>query len=357
MKNLSNPFKAEFGSVPESYIPRNDLENGIYNSFITSSTGTMQLVTGIRGSGKTVLITRISDRIAKEKKWIVIKVNPEAMLYENVIYGLTQALHSSNLSASLKINLSPLSVSFSKDNYTYSSEEEKLENLLKQAEKRKKKVLICMDEITNNKETRVFLHSFQIYLRDCLPVYILASGLPQNVYSVINSRTLTFLQRAQKCNLSPLKLSTVMMEYSKVFSFPDETVMKMARLTKGYSYAFQLLGDLVWKNNMEYTEDLLNEYDSALAEYSYDKIYSEMSNKDIFFMEVITKNHVSTVRELVNELGITLQEFSVYRDRLIKSGILYAPKRGYFEIALPRFGEYLTRKQDLQMVDDAFMIG
>lgn len=357
MKELSNPFKAEFGSVPKCYVPRRDLENSIYNSFMTSSTGTMQLVTGIRGSGKTVFITRISDRIAKEKDWIVIKVNPEAMLYENVIYGLTHTLHSSGLSASLNINLSPLSVSFSKDNFTYSSEEGKLENLLEQAGKRKKKVLICMDEITNNKETRVFLHSFQIYLRDSLPVYILASGLPQNVYSVINSKTLTFLRRAQKCNLSPLELSTVRQEYSRVFSLPSETVMGMSKLTNGYSYAFQLLGDLVWKNNMEYTEDLLNEYDSALAEYSYDKIYSEMSNKDVFFMEVITKNHFSTVRELVDELGITLQEFSVYRDRLIKSGILYSPKRGYFEIALPRFGEYLTRKHDMQMMNDVFIAG
>lgn len=123
MKELSNPFKAEFGSVPKCYVPRSDLENSIYNSFMTSSTGTMQLVTGIRGSGKTVFITRISDRIAKEKDWIVIKVNPEAMLYENVIYGLAHTLHSSGLSASLNINLSPLSVSFSKDNFTYSSEE------------------------------------------------------------------------------------------------------------------------------------------------------------------------------------------------------------------------------------------
>lgn len=188
-------------------------------------------------------------------------------------------------------------------------------------------------------------------------MYILASGLPQNIYSVTNSKTLTFLRRAQKCNLSPLELSTIIQVYSKVFSLPDETIIKMAGLTKGYSYAFQLLGDLVWKNNMKYTEDLMNEYDFALAECSCDKIYSEMSNKDIFFMETITKNHVSTVRELVNELGITLQEFSVYRDRLIKSGILYSPKREYFEIALPRFGEYLARKQDIQMMNDVFMAG
>lgn len=55
----------------------------------------------------------------------------------------------------------------------------------------------------------------------------------------------------------------------------------MASLTKGYAYAYQVLGYLYWRYNVEEErslslDDLLSYYDSYLEEYSYEKIWSEL---------------------------------------------------------------------------------
>ena len=41
--------------------------------------------------------------------------------------------------------------------------------------------------------------------------------------------------------------------------------------------------------------------------------------------------------------GRATSELSAIRDRLIKEGLVYAPRYGWVEFALPRFDEYVRR--------------
>lgn len=50
------------------------------------------------------------------------------------------------------------------------------------------------------------------------------------------------------------------------------------------------------------------------------------------------------IEELSLATSIDSKIISVYRDRLIKRGILYSPAYGYIEITLPRFINYLDTK-------------
>ncbi len=45
----------------------------------------------------------------------------------------------------------------------------------------------------------------------------------------------------------------------------------MAGLTKGYPFAFQVLGYLTWNNDGDYN-GVLGEYEQYLSEFVYDKI-------------------------------------------------------------------------------------
>ena len=47
----------------------------------------------------------------------------------------------------------------------------------------------------------------------------------------------------------------------------------MARITKGYPFAFQILGYLKWEHNAS-LEEILPEFDEALASYAYEKMRS-----------------------------------------------------------------------------------
>lgn len=302
-------------------------------------------MTGVRGSGKTVFLSDIAKELSEDKNWITLMLNPELNLYENAYVKLNKALKPSSIHTKFEFNLSPLTISLKNDKPNYSSLEAEIEDLLKFASKKGKKVLFMIDEITNTLETKRFLASFQIYLRNDLPIYILASGLPNNIYNLQDEKTLTFLYRAPKIELAPLNMSTIALEYKKLLNISDETAIQMAKLTKGYSYGYQLLGDLAWKNNKHYDDSLLESYDIKLAEFVYNKIYSELSDKDIQFIETICLENIYNVKDLCSHLHITAKQFSPYRDRLIKKGILAPLKRGEFEVVLPRFSEYIKERK------------
>ncbi len=75
------------------------------------------------------------------------------------------------------------------------------------------------------------------------------TGLYENIHNLQNEKTLTFLYRAPKIILEPLNYTAMIAKYKQIFSCDKEKAQEMAVLTKGYSYAFQLLGYLVWNND------------------------------------------------------------------------------------------------------------
>ena len=83
-----------------------------------------------------------------------------------------------------------------------------------------------------------------------------------------------------------------------------------------------------------------------LAEMAYDKIWSELSNKDKEIMMAICniadknngKAKVQVVREKISESGNT---FNQYRRRLITAGLLDGSEHGWVYITLPFFEQYV----------------
>ena len=74
-----NPFSLDFGAEPNLFIPRKSEQNKIINTFSDERPSThMFLLTGARGSGKTVLMTSISHILRDEKNWMHIDLNSES---------------------------------------------------------------------------------------------------------------------------------------------------------------------------------------------------------------------------------------------------------------------------------------
>lgn len=63
-----NLFTLTFGVVPNNYIHRAEAEEEIRLKFLESDTGLMYLITGVRGSGKTVFMPNIVDHVSQVKK-------------------------------------------------------------------------------------------------------------------------------------------------------------------------------------------------------------------------------------------------------------------------------------------------
>ena len=180
---------------------------------------------------------------------------------------------------------------------------------------------------------------FQIFLRQDHPVFLMMTGLYENIYAVQNDPALTFLLRTPKIALEPLSLFQITKQYKEIFATDDETAKKLARTTKGYAFAFQALGMLYfeYRDTMSFA-DILSKFDEMLDDFVYKKIWSSLSGQDRNIICAIGDDKAK-VKDVCEKTGMQSSSFSKYRERLSKRGILDTSQHGWVSLLLPRFAE------------------
>lgn len=222
------------------------------------------------------------------------------------------------------------------------------DQILEKVRKQGKKVLITIDEVSSSAQMKEFCHSFQAMLRNEYPVFMLMTGLYQNVMDIQNDKTLTFLYRSEKINLESLNLSLIKDSYKEFFSVSDDEAASLAKLTCGYPFAYQVLGYLKWTNPEKDIEKLMPAYDQYLANYVYEKKWDESSGQDRVFLSALSRipDEHKKASDVMKEAGMNDKTYSVYRDRLIRKGIVMPVKYGVMKFALPRFSVFVQRKTE-----------
>ncbi|HBA47457.1 MAG TPA: Archaeal ATPase [Lachnospiraceae bacterium] len=341
---MNNPFTLSFGKKPLQYISRLSQTTEIVENFKAAEpSNQIYMITGIRGSGKTVMMTNIAGEIKKEENWVVLELNPNRDILQSLaakLYALPE-MHRAFLQA--KFDFSALGLGVSLENAVPVTDiENVIELMLAEVKKRNRRLLITIDEVTNCEHIRIFSSSFQIFLRQEYPIFLLMTGLFENIYDLQNEKTLTFLYRAPKIMLGALNYTAVRKKYMDVFGLDAETAGQMAGLTRGYPFAFQVLGYLFWENRDRGTiEDILPEYDQYLDEYVYDKVWSELSELDRKILTEMAESGETKVKEIRERTGMSSGLFSVYRDRLKRKGVLDTGRYGEVSFTLPRFAEFV----------------
>ena len=339
-----NPYNMIFGKEPPQVISRIAQSSEIIMSFQEEPPAQqLYMITGVRGCGKTVFMTEIAKELAKED-WIVVELNSA----EDLMQSLAASLGSENKLAKIfqkaSINLSLFGIGLEvKESVPISNIQVALVKMLESLKKHGKRVLICIDEVTVTESMKVFAGAFQIFLRKDLPVFLLMTGLYENINNLQNEKNLTFLYRAPKTELKPLNLRIVADNYQQNFNLDLDTADRMAKLTKGYSFAFQVLGYFTWKNGGDYRK-ALPEFQLYLEDYVYEKVWAEMSAGDRRLAGGVALSEDGKAKTIKQVSGMTDGEYSVYRDRLIKRGILASNGHGYVEFTLPLFEEYVKRR-------------
>lgn len=339
---MQNPFTLVFGKSPFESIARLAQTNEIIDSFSTEMMNQqIYMITGVRGTGKTVMINDIARHFSAEKEWIVLELNPDRNLLESFAAKLYDYKDMKDLFMKAKIDLSVLGIGVSIEKAEpFFDIENAIEAMLEIVKKKNKRVLVTIDEATSNVSMKVFASSFQLFVRREFPLFLLMTGLFENIDALQNEKNLTFLYRAPKVKLNPLDKGAVKAKYQEIFSLDDEKSLEMADLTKGYPFAFQVLGYLTWQKNGDY-KSVMNEYRQYLSEYVYDKIWSELSNKDRKICYGIAKSSDGKIKEIRNVLSLKTNEFNPYRDRLKKRGLIDTEERGFVHFTLPEFEQYV----------------
>ena len=337
---MSNPYTLVFGQPPLEMVERRAQAERIISEFCQERPANyLNLVTGIRGCGKTVFITRIASQLQEKKEWIVVNLNPQRELLTALAAKLASNQILNRFFQEAEINLQAFGLEIGVKGPPVTDIEEALIRMLRSIQKHKKRVLITIDEVTNSKDIRIFTSAFQIFLREGLPVFLLMTGLYAHIERLRNADGMTFLERAPRTVLSPLNFNAVVDKYIGTLNIKEDTAVKLAKATKGYSFAFQVIGYYAWEypDNLERALKRAKEY---LYEFAYQKIWSELSARDrevVFAVHRSATGEIASVRE---NLSWSSNQFNPYRDRLLKAGVISAPQNGYVELALPWFGEY-----------------
>ena len=148
-------------------------ENPVYQTF---------LIEGIHGSGKTALMKMVAKQLAEENDWIVINLNPKM-----------------NLLTGLAIKLC--------DEYELTPDADYvgvIERIGSDLVRKRKRVLVTIDEVVHDDNMRAFVSQFQIFLRQDFPFFAIMTGIHDNIYKIQNDPYLTFMLRSPKIVTAPL---------------------------------------------------------------------------------------------------------------------------------------------------------
>lgn len=346
-----NPFTLTFGKQPIKYINRYESTDNILSTFEASNPiSQTYLISGIRGSGKTVLMTSVANRLRKSDDWVVADLNATQPLLQEFAMRLTDASkHIPNIfEKGFEISVAGFGLGYNGAAEDHDSVS-RIETILEKLNKQHRKVLITIDEAIANENMRIFASQFQIFVRKDYPVFLIMTGLYENIYEIQNDPVLTFLLRAPKIVLGPLGINQIKNEYQDIFQIDDKTSRQLANITMGYAFAFQALGMLYWEYRDEKPLDwILRKLDGLLEDFVYRKIWTNLSPLEKQITAAMPDQGVKIkVKELCDKLKIKGTTFSKYRERLINKGVCTAPEYGYIALALPRF-KNITASYDIE---------
>ena len=358
-ENNTNPFNPQFGRRPKQFVGR----DSVINDFIESihdvdSPNRTTILTGIRGAGKTAILSDVHAALETQKCLVVDVTAKDGMLIaiiDQLIRKGRKIFGSQNFDITgLNIGALGFSFGFTKDapqethGFRYT-----IEDILDRLKKKKTKTIFLIDEVHNDTlEMAEFATTYQHLLRDEYDVSLLMAGLPSSVQDVLNDKVLTFLRRSHQVFLENVDTRAVEIAYTNAFeksgrTFKEGSLKAAADSTFGYPYLIQLVGYYLWKTEGESVGMVAVNQAITLSRIDlfrniHDLMFRELSPKDKVFLFAMAKDdRESEFGDIVSRLGVSKGYASKYRIRLIKSGVIHVAERGKIAFTPPFMKEYL----------------
>ena len=362
---MQNPFTHAFGATPNKFIASSLEETIIENFSYDQPSERCYILTGVRGAGKTVMMSNIAKKLMDREDWVVCNLvlsddilkQFAAKLAENPICK-KHFLKTKNVSISIPL----LNAGIEYDQDMVFDIHVLLGKMLQSISKDGKKVMVTIDDIYLCDGMIAFAQAFQSFLTDYreLPIYLVMTGLFQNYREITDVKNAklkgcTFLTRIFEKEVPPLDESQMAVSYFNTFEVDEKEAIRLAKMTKGYAYAYQLLGYWYFEKNVNHNEEVRDyevSYRSDLIKYSYSKLWTELSEKDksiVMYLVELGADDTSVKRADVisfmnkNEDSISSSTFNKYRERLLGKGIIATSdnREGLIWLPLPEFGNFV----------------
>ncbi|MDR3191162.1 MAG: ATP-binding protein [Lactobacillaceae bacterium] len=373
---MDNPFTISVGEPLTIFIGRKELRERILDVILFGKTEFQTtLIKGVRGIGKTVLSREIITEATKQgAHGIFIPAMDFDKLEPAVLNGLAQWVDEVTLSKiTFSINLGIVSTS-SEFTASYAARGDLYtdgKKLLDALHAKNKWIIIAIDEVQAHVQAIAdFVATYQQWLGDGYKVMLIMNGVADEIDELLTNKSVTFMRRAKQAKLVSLNdFEEIANVYQTAFSKKNvglsiEKAKYLAKLSKGYPYAVQLIGYFLWEQSNsghEISNEQINQalvsVKSSLNTNVYRLMLSTRSPRDIDFLKAMiidTKQDTDIVESsaVIEKLNADNSYYSQYRNRLIEAGLIKSVGYGKLAFVFPWFDEYLLRDELLPETEE-----
>lgn len=387
MDPLKNPFSPGAGSPPPELAGRDELLEQARITLGRTKAGRYEqsmMLVGLRGVGKTVLLTRIRQ-LAEASGYGVamIEATEGRRLPEMLIPALRKILYQldavADVSAKVKRGLRVLrsfisGVKVTIDNIEYglnidpeagTADSGDLEADLAElfeavgdaAQDRQSAVAIVIDEIQylSEQEMSALIMAVHRVSQRQLPIVLVAAGLPQLVGLAGKSKS--YAERLFRYpNVGALTTADAIEALDgpvreQGVEFTADALQELIRVTHGYPYFLQEWGYQSWNLAQSSPIDIDTVIRATVAsirklDESFFRVrFDRLTPREKDYMRALAAYGAGAHRsgDVADALRVNVRSIAPLRSGLIRKGMIYSPAHGDTAFTVPLFDEFMMR--------------
>lgn len=363
-----SPFTPSFGTMPPQLVGRASVIRGFAAGMDLPAGNRWRslLVTGLRGTGKTVMLNAFRE-IADSRQWASVRTSTAEGLVERLTTSLSGALKELPAAPSHeRISVSGVTLPAGLGGMNFQVRDapaaprnlkSMLNEILPVLRDRGTGLVIEVDEVHRRfiRELRVLTDTVQEAFADGQPLMFVGAGLPQSINDLVNDEVSTFLRRSTRVELTRLDPNSIkgalrgpIVEAGRNIS--DDALDAAVTATEGWPYLTQLVGDQAWE--LAADSDTItrahilaarSEVQDILGIQIIEPTLSDLSAREREYLYAMSfDDGPSDNRTVAGRMGVTDSNASNIRQRLFTEGLVEAPVRGSAGMSLPGMKEYLS---------------
>lgn len=385
MDPVRNPFAPGAGTPPPELAGRSALLERVTISLRRIAIGKptkSMIIVGLRGVGKTVLLSEIED-IAQDEDYFTLNVeaHEDKSLPELIIPGLRRILIKLSMleqskelakrglgilkgfTASLKVKLPGIEIGVKAERGTADSGdiESDLPELIvaigKAAKAAERPIAILIDELQylKEKEFSALIMAIHRVNQKVYPFTLIGAGLPQILGIAGNSKS--YAERlfdfpfVGALNTEDARQAIVLPVEEEEEKIDTDAVNEIINLTKGYPYFLQQWAYETWnyaesspitrRDVLDVSDIVLQELDQSFFKVRLDRC----TRTEQKYMRALAELGPGAQKssDIAALLGVKPTSVSPTRSNLIKKGMIYSPIHGDTEFTVPLFDAYMKR--------------
>jgi len=385
MDEVRNPFAPGAGSQPPELAGRDDIVHGAniaLQRILQGRHDKSQIMLGLRGTGKTVLLNKI-ENLANDHQYVTSFIEaPDDKSFVELIYpkihqtlrklsmieGAKEASYKAmralrSFASAFEISMGDLSISVDAEMGAADSgilEYDLVDLFMRVGEAAKaaqRGWALLIDEVQylSGPELSALIVAMHRINQKNLPVIFFGAGLPQ--VAALSGDAKSYAERLFNYPaIGPLDTESAIAAIQQPIIDEGEEIEKPAlkkiiNETQGYPYFLQEWGFQAWNSADDSPIQIsdvkiaspaaLKRLDEGFFKVRFDRL-TPKEGEYVLAMAKLGKGPYKSA-DVAEELGEKSQTIGPCRSRIIRKGMIYSPSYGHIDFTVPMFDDYLKR--------------